>query len=272
MKKHLLVIGIIFLFVGMSFQPAFANDVSLGIENQQPRGATFIKTFEGNCAYSVQQTTDDGYILTGYIGNAALLIKTDITGNKEWDKTYVGEGMNRAISRSVQQTTDGGYIITGDHYFTFDGDINGFLFKTDSNGNLLWEKTIGGGLHEEGHCVQQTIDGGYIISGRKEISTGSYYDVWLFKTDSNGNKEWDKTFGEGIGYCVQQTTDGGYIIVDGNRLIKTNSAGIKEWAKSFGSFKGYYCVQQTSDGGYIITGDTWLWNTLENVCGKCLVD
>ncbi len=223
------------------------------------------KTFGGtgyDDHWYVQQTTDEGFIITGESSNEDVrLIKTDRNGNKMWDRTFGGENADRG--RCVQQTTDGGYIITGETR-SF-GDIYNavWLIKTDSSGNLEWNKTFEKSEYDQGFSVQQTTDGGYIITGLTAWSGKD--NVWLIKTDDAGNKVWDKTFGETCGLCVRQTTDGGYIIVGSKAftfndvyLIKTDSTGNKEWDKVLGG--QYYdwgrCVQQTSDEGYIITGVT----------------
>jgi len=180
------------------------------------------KTFGGDWpnfaeAYSVQQTTDEGYIITGCKVQDddfdVWLIKTDSNGNEEWNKTFDGTCFD--FGRSVQQTTDEGYIITGTTCLCDNGCREVWLIKTDSNGDEEWNKTFGGIDDDYGRSVQQTTDGGYIITGETESYGAGSNDVWLIKTDSNGDEEWNKTFGgidDDYGMSVQQTTDEGYII------------------------------------------------------------
>jgi hypothetical protein len=232
------------------------------------------KTFGGkNDEYgtSVQQTSDGGYIITGGTysfgagGEDVYLIKTDSVGNLQWQRTF-GGGNDNEYGTSVRQTSDGGYIITGAWF------VDICLIKTDSSGNLLWQKTLGGSRSDKGYSVQQTSDGGYIIAGdTQSFGTGSASNVYLIKTDPEGNLLWQKTFGgtnDDYGTSVQQTTDGGYIITGVTQffvagkydiyLVKTDSAGNLMWQNIFGGNDDDYgaSVQQTADGGYIIAGIT----------------
>ena len=212
--------------------------------------------------YSVQQTSDGGYIIAGVSDIDPFLLKTDGNGNELWGQVFGGD--NKTSARSVQQTTDGGYIITGRTY----GPSEIYLLKTDGNGNEQWSQTFGGIIGVNfGYSTKQTNDGGYIITGQNQE------DVILIKTDGNGNELWTKFFGGtdlDRGYSVQQTNDGGYIITGfisdttiffptaDVYLIKTDVNGIELWSQTFGGISSDwgYSVQQTNDGGYIITGNT----------------
>ena len=132
----------------------------------------------------------------------------------EWSKTFGGSGDE--VGYSVQQTADGGFIIAGatSSFGAGGGDV--YMIKTDGSGNEQWSKTFGGSGYEVGYSVQQTADGGFIISGATSSFGAGNYDVYLIKTDGNGNEQWSKTFGEGdngeSASSVQQTIDGGFIM------------------------------------------------------------
>lgn len=230
------------------------------------------KTFGGtdsDYANSVQQTTDGGHIVAGYKSDYAWLIKTDSDGQELWDKTFGG---TYDYAESVQQTQDGGYIVAGyTNYYGTSKDY-AWLIKTDSNGQELWSRIFDKSDNDIAHSVQQTQDGGYIVAGYTESYGSGSADVWLIKTDPQGNELWSKTFGgtdNDYSRSVIQTQDCGYIAAGwtesygaGNYdawLIKTDSQGNKRWSKTFGGIDNDYTnsVQQTQDGGYIVAGGTW---------------
>lgn len=195
-----------------------------------------------------------------------------------WTHTYGGE--NEDIGRCVQQTSDGGYIITGSTASFGAGDYDIWLLKTDANGDTLWTKTYGGVDVDSGICVQQTNDGGYILLGATESFGSGDWNVWLLKTNADGDTTWTRTVGRSgeieVGKWVEETYDGGYIIAgrttDGPGeevlLLRYDADGERLWRRTYG---GQYtdrgqCVRPTSDSGYIIVGthatsnqsDRWL--------------
>ncbi len=242
---------------------------------------TFQKSFGGvSCCergYAIQQTNDGGYIVVGTTSSwGALgysdvyLIKTDANGAMLWSKTYGGGSDEEGYA--VQQTTDGGYIVAGYAMSFGAGLADVYLIKTDANGNTLWTKTYGGTISDRAEAVQQTTDGGYIVAGWTGSFGAGGADVYLIKTDANGNTLWTKTYGGGFfdyGYAVEQTNDGGYIVAGKTNsfgagdydvyLIKTDANGNTLWTKTYGGVdRDYsYAVQQTTDGGYIVVGETW---------------
>ena len=194
----------------------------------------FARTYGGTSyehAYSVQQTSDGGYIVAGFTnsfgagGWDAFLIKTDAYGNVQWTKTY--GGWNQDEARSVQQTSDGGYIVAGYTHSFGAGANDFFLIKTDAFGNVQWAKTYWGTSNDYAYSVQQTSDGGYIVAGITYSFGAGGVDVFLIKTYANGNLQWAKTYG-GTGYAYaysfQHTSDGGYILAG-----YTNSFGAGSW-------------------------------------------
>jgi outer membrane protein assembly factor BamB len=227
----------------------------------------FRESYGDSIGGSVQQTKDGGYIITGrykvyWNGGGALLIKTDALGKELWARVFNEE--TDTGGNFVRQTTDGGYVVAGSK----DSDV--YLLKTDTNGNELWSKTFGGIEDDSGNSVQQTSDGGYIIVGSTKSFGAGGSDVYVLKTDTNGNELWSKTFGgieDDSGNSVQQTSDGGYIIVGSTKsfgaggsdvyVLKTDADGTMMWGQTFGRSDDDlgFSVQQTKNGGYIIAGE-----------------
>lgn len=188
-----------------------------------------------------------------------------------WTRTFGGSNID--IAHDVQLTSDGGFIITGyTRSFGTTSGRNAWLLKTDMFGNLQWHNTYGGNSDDEGHAVQQTFDGGYIIAGLTNSFGAGLKDMFMVKTDSLGNQQWMKTFGganDDEAYSVLQTSDGGYLLAGvtssfavGGRdvfLVKTDASGNFSWQKSLGGLgsDGAWDIKNTSDGGYILAGWTF---------------
>jgi hypothetical protein len=224
------------------------------------------------CSCSLVATSDGGYAIAGETFNFgsgdtdAWLVKTDASGNMEWNQTYGGAGGRYAFS--LVQTSDGGYAIAG---YTDSFGAGYWLVKTDAFGYMEWNKTYGGTDHESARSLVATSDGGYAIVGNKFSSDSVGMDAWLVKTDAYGNMEWNQTYGgyySEFVWSVVATSDGGYAIAGETRsygagsddfwLVKTDAFGYMEWNQTYGGVRGDYAFSlvQTSDGGYAIAGLT----------------
>ena len=164
MKKNILIVFIALLFISVNGKSRIPE-------------VEWWTTFGGSGdekGYSVQKTSDGGYIVAGYTRSSGAgnydvyLIKTDSQGSELWSKTY--GGIKSDVGASVQQTTDGGYIIAGSTNSFSADNYDVYLIKTDSQGSEIWSKTYGEIDDDYGYSVQQTSDRGYIIAG----STNSF--------------------------------------------------------------------------------------------------
>jgi len=200
---------------------------------------------KNDICFAVQETSDSGFILTGKTESFGAqnydcyLAKTDSDGNLLWSKTY--GGFSNDYAYSVQEISNGGYIIAGHTRSFGSGSWDVYLVKTNSVGDTVWTKTCGGIHADEAFSIIETSDGDYIIAGATHSFGAGISDVYVIKTDKDGNIIWTGTYGgskEDWGYSIQQTPDGGYIIIGYTEsfgagyinvyLIKTeNDAGIE---------------------------------------------
>jgi len=225
----------------------------------------------GNC---VIETSDSGYVIVGQSSwdrSNLIILKTDSHGDSLWSKTYGDTNFND-YGCSVRQTADDGFIIVGSTTSYGAGEDDVWLIKTNEYGDTLWTKTYGGSGYDIGKCVQITNDGGYIIVGTTESYGAGGQDIWLIKTNSNGQTEWTQTYGGNltdIGNCVIQTSSNDYLIAGGTSnltthpgvwLIKTDASGDTSWTKKYfdnvAECDAYAeCIIATNDGfvlcGYI---------------------
>jgi len=266
-----------FIAIGSTYSyGSGSNDIWL-LKTDENGNEEWNQTFGGTSSdygYSVQQTSDNGFIITGFTqsyGCGAFdiwLIKTDENGVEDWNQTF--GGTYNDFGRCVIQTSDGGYLIGG---FTGSFGAGGndiWLIKTDENGVEDWNQTFGYTGDDNCYSVQQTDDNGYIIAGYTNSIGAGNNDFWLIKTNSNGNEIWSNTYG-GVGaeysYCVQQTSDNGYIMSGytdsfgaGNYdfwLVKTDVSGNEEWNQTYGgifSDRARWVIE--ANNGFLVIGYT----------------
>lgn len=222
--------------------------------------------------YSVRQTMDGGFIIGGWTrsfgagGSDMYLIKVDVVGNLEWEKTY--GGIDDETGWSVRQTADHGYVIVGYTYSFGAGNADVYLVRTDTVGDTLWTRTYGGGGDDYSYSICKTLDNGFVLVGRSS-SFRQEDDVYLVKTDSMGNQIWEKTYGGSlfdIAYSICETYDGGYIIAGysssfgnaGAYVIRTDSQGDSLWTRLYGGAMSDLAshVELLDDTSYIIAGYT----------------
>jgi len=250
----------LFLFLTTLYLTAQA----LSIEWQKSLGGS-----EFDAAYSIQQTTDGGYIVAGesYSTNGDVtgnhgdydywVVKLSTTGVIEWQKSLGGSGYD--VGWNIQQTTDGGYIVIG-YANSTDGDVMGnhgdfdyWVVKLSSTGSIEWQKSLGGSGEDRGYSIQQTTDGGYIVAGQSASTNGDVTgnhggnDYWVVKLSSTGSIIWQKSLGgtgSDVGRSIQQTTDGGYIVAGTSNSIDGDVTG------NHGDFD-YWVVKLSSTGAII---------------------
>ena len=261
-------------------------------------------------AYSITRTYDGGYIIaggsesrngdviprTGSVDSIvdAWIVKLCPTGAIQWQKCYGGSGQDYA--NCIHQTSDGGYIFCGVSY-SINGDVSVnkgrgdvWVVRTNSIGQLLWQKTYGGSQDEWGEFIRQTADGGYIVACQAYSRDGDVLDhhyaagventdYWILKLDNNGNIEWQKSlggYGEDHVYGLMQTADGNYLVM-GNAVtagmgditgghsgskdmwvVKLSATGNIVWQKCYGGSQSEAGLSflQTADGGYLLAGAT----------------
>ena len=191
-------------------------------------------------ANSIQQTSDGGYIVAGAsysidgdvtVNHGDLdywIVKLSSTGSIEWEKSL--GGFYEDIANQIQQTSDGGYVVAG-YSYSSNGNVTGhhgttsyadyWIVKLSSTGTIVWQKSLGGDEWDKASSIQQTSDGGYILTGYANSSNGNVLvnyglnDYWILKITSTGSIEWQKSLGGSdidFGNSIQQTSDGGYIV------------------------------------------------------------
>jgi len=212
--------------------------------------------YGGARGFSGKQTSDGGYIVTGYTLGLSLS-KWDSTGSLSW--SLVG-GDYDTEGASVVQTTDGGYAVCGTTYISngFYNDDYILLAKFAANGSLYWAHVYGTPSSEFCRSSQQTSDGGYILFGNNDDAGD--HSMLVIKTDSDGILTWAKTIFGPFPATIAQTSDGGYVFAGLNFtetfpemvIGKLSAAGDLLWSVALGSSNEWGSVQPTADGGFIV--------------------
>ncbi len=226
-----------------------------------------------DCAQSVRQTTDGGYIAAGYTSSSgagsgdAWLLKVDSAGGLSWSQTYGGSSADYAYS--VRQTADGGYVVAGNTSSSGAGGSDVWVLKLDASGNETWSKTYGASGDDYAYSIQEITGTGYIVAGSTESYGAGGSDVWVLLLNELGNQVWTGTFGDTgdeAGYSIIAESGGNYIVAgekessnDNNIwLLSITDAGVDAWTQTYG---GSYddtgrAVVQTTDGGFAVVGET----------------
>ncbi|TKJ42324.1 hypothetical protein CEE37_01190 [candidate division LCP-89 bacterium B3_LCP] len=228
---------------------------------------------EDDLANSVRQCPDGGYILVGRTkswgsgGYDLLLLKTDDQGNEEWHQTFGGTANDYGYR--VEVIPDSGYIVSGYTESFGSGKADLWLLKVDTNGEEIWSRTYGGSSNDFGGCVRILEGEGYIISGETHSYGSGKGDIWLIKTDTDGDILWDRTYGGSEldgGFPTIGATDGSYIISGWTKsdsqgeadilIIKTDEDGEEIWSKTYGGPGDDRALDivELSDGGFVLTG------------------
>lgn len=226
--------------------------------------------------YSLEITTDEDYLISGTNVNYSnldgeiFIKKINKVGKESFHKIIKGTRNYNPNRVCAIETSDGGYAVVGTCDTPF--YINIYIIKLDSLGNLIWEKKLGGTTDHAGHFIQQTYDGGYIIGGSKKNSA-SGWDMFLLKTDSQGNELWSRIFGgtrSDYGWVVRQSKDSGFVFIGTTTfginskrvyLVKTDVNGNILWQRKLNetqnAFANYF-LSKTIDNGFIITAQNYL--------------
>lgn len=259
--------------------------------SQGPTTSAWVKTYGwvGNSeAHSADKTSDGGYIVAGSTNETTWaiqgsppsigsdsdgwILKLDSSGSVQWQRSYRTTGIDALFK--VKQISDGGYIAVGLTRLPNWGDVNAWVLRVDSQGNVLWDNSYGGSQTEQANDVVQTSDGGFLVVGFTYSFGG--FPAWALRLNQAGGIVWQKgyntTIGEADVSSVVATSDGGFVIAGSYRfdhnsgtsfveawLAKIDENGNLVWQRSYaGEGKGdqAYSVSQTSDGGLVLAGFT----------------
>jgi len=264
--------------------PGIEWEKSLGGSNQDE--AWSVQEFnDGNFLIVGSGGSNDGDIWGEHGGGDYWVVRLNSNGDTVWTRCFGGSGFEQECKGQV--TNDGGCVLVG-LSLSNDGDVSGnhgsydcWVIKLSSDGNLEWQKCLGGNEDDYGRSIVQTSDSGYIVASGAASDDGDVsgnhgdFDYWIVKLNSNGDTLWARCYG-GSGfdepYSISQTADNGFIVAgrttsnDGDVwgfhgyfdywIVKLNSDGDTVWTKCLGGSEAdeAFDIIQTSDGGFVVCG------------------
>ncbi len=231
-------------------------------------------------ARGMTRCTDDGYAvvgqswgLLGWAQTDGFLIKTNSSGEREWTMGY-GHTAEDSLY-SVEECASGGFILVGRTKSYGAGNEDIWLIRTDSSGNMLWNRTFGGTGTEYGYAVTECSSGFFAIAGYTTSFGAGGNDAWIIMTNSTGHHEWNVTLGgssQEIAYDLLEASDGNLTIVGYTNsfgagghdlwLIHMDYDGFQIWNQTYGGTGTELgeALVECSSGGYAMTGTTTTYN------------
>ncbi len=244
---------------------------------------------DNDIAYSLELTSDEGFVLAGYSysnngdvgGNFGVqdywVLRCDAVGNILWEQNY--GGTNSDLAKEIRTTADGGFVVAGVS-FSSDGEVGQnsgindyWIVKLDADGDIQWTKVLGGSSYDEAESIQQTSDGGYLVTGYTRTPPGGVGNpiidnILTIRLDADGSFLWEKRFG-GLGieqsFCVRATADDGFVLCGVSEFpsgeVTTNNGQLDFWIIKFapllGSIQGHVYLDNNENCAFD-TGDNIL--------------
>ncbi len=254
----------------------------LAVRTDKKGNIKFLRTYgtaENEEASAIMETSDGGFIIAGSAHDplksnrySCMLIKIDQDGNSVWTKV-TDAGFHSFKAKCIIAGIDGGYVVSGEAVKNVKEKTDAAIVKFDLSGNTVWTRAYGGNLDDSAAKIIQTDDRGYLICGTTYVSTAENNDIYLVKTDAEGDCVWARTYGDMLnefGESVISDGKGGYVIGSTSEsftqgssdlyIIKTDSSGTPLWSRNFGTKMDDYLggIALSKDFGIAVTG--WVKN------------
>ncbi|MFX0198965.1 MAG: hypothetical protein ACFFCW_22820 [Candidatus Hodarchaeota archaeon] len=229
----------------------------------------------GDWGRSVQEVEDGGFIVVGEtysygVGNGDYyLLRIDTEGSLLWNRTY--GGLLTDSGRAVIELSDGGFAITGYTVSFGAGGYDIWVVRTDADGHHLWNQTYGSTGEDFGISIIEVSAGGFAIAGYTSSFGEGLSDIWLVRTDVNGNLLWSRTYGGPdyeYGLGIVEVSTGGFALIgytesfglgnDDFWLVRTDVDGNHLWNQTYGggNIDRGWSVVEASTGGFTLAGHT----------------